>query len=93
MKEFLIVCLVVGLPLLFAIIIRHVGKKTLLKDYGRDYDNLVHYVRECPINGANFEFTTRKFDEIWRYKCKDREKLDVLKREFYERFVGFSPKT
>ena len=93
MKELLIVGLIIGVPFLIAIIIRSVGKKTLLRDYEKDYDNLLHYVRDCPINGGNFIFISTKFVLIERYKCRDREKLDVLKRQFQERFSAFLPPT
>lgn len=93
MKQLLIVCLIIGVPFLIAIIMRGIGRRTLLKDYERDYNNLVHYVRECPINSPNFTFISKKFEIIERYKCRDRERLDVLKREFYQRFGGFDAST
>ena len=57
-----------------------IGKRKLLKDYEKDYDKLHLYVHYG--SKKNKAETEKMFDDIYKYSCRNKEKLEVLYNEF-----------
>lgn len=62
------------------------GKKQLEKDYTQDYDKLARDVNDFKVCRRNYIALRRRFAEIRRYACRDKERIDVLNRQFKKRF-------
>lgn len=67
------------------------GVKTLEKDYEREYNDLVHAVNSFHVTPHNFAVIRSRFCAIRKYRCKDRERLSVLMRQFKNKFAEVIP--
>jgi hypothetical protein len=63
------------------------GSKAIYKDYEVDYARLVNMVRTYKVTNHNKAIIKQRFGQIRLYKCRDKEQLDVLWREFHKRFA------
>ena len=88
MKQLLPIGLLLALPFVVAIVIREIGRRALLKDYEEEYDKLEELVKNSPTYMAYYEKIRDGFIRIKKYKCRDKEKIDVLERQFHNRFVN-----
>ena len=88
MKQLLPIGLLLALPLIVAIVIREIGRRALLKDYEEEYDKLEELVKNSPTYMEFYERIRDGFIRIKKYKCRDKEKIDVLERQFHNRFVN-----
>lgn len=90
MNEFVAICLLVGLPLLLAVVINEAGRRTLQRDYDREYAELERLVKNkrFPTYMETYNLIRDRFIRIKKYKCRDKEKIDVLERQFFKRFSG-----
>jgi len=68
------------------------GKKTLQKDYERDYRELYHAVHDFLVTSRNYTVIRKRFTCINRYSCRNKEMLDVLYRQFLNKFESVMPK-
>ena len=68
------------------------GVKTLEKDYEREYNDLVHAVHDFLVTSRNYTVIRKRFTCINRYSCRNKEMLDVLYRQFLNKFESVMPK-
>jgi len=88
MKQLLPIGLLLALPFVVAIVIREIGRRALLKDYEKEYDKLEKLVKNSPTYMEFYERIRDGFIRIKKYKCRDKEKIDVLERQFHNRFAN-----
>jgi hypothetical protein len=87
MNEFVAICLLIVLPFILAIVINEAGRRTLQRDYDREYAELEKLVKEGPVNEKSYEEIRNFFIRIKKYKCRNKEKLSVLENQFHKDFV------
>ena len=63
-----------------------IGASNSESAYINDFNALVRAVREYKVTPRNFTVIENKFTAIEKYRCRDNERLDVLEREFYNKF-------
>jgi len=68
------------------------GENFPLKDYEQDYRTLDRMVHKYHVNLHNYTRIKHKFIAIKKYSCRDKEKLDVLSREFKSKYKLFVDK-
>lgn len=86
MNEFVAICLLIVLPFILAIVINEAGRRTLQRDYDAEYAHLEYLVNHAPTYMEYYDDIRNRFIKIKKYKCRDKEKLDVLERKFHRRF-------
>ena len=64
----------------------YIGKWQAKADYKKDYEKLKMAVEYSIINHLNFKTIVEMFEEINRYKCRDKLKIVKLKEDFYKKF-------
>lgn len=84
----------IAIAIIIWIIAYFTGTNTMKKDYQKDYEELVKMVREYKVTRRNKAIIRQRFALIRLYCCRDKERLDVLYREFYNRFAAiWQPKS
>lgn len=71
----------------------YTGRKGLQKDYDQEYHDLVRTVNGFAITKHNYAVIGNRFTKIHRFRCRDKERLSVLKGEFERRFAEVVDKT
>lgn len=91
-----ILALLLFMIFLFAILIGgliYAGHIELLVDLHKEYDTkykvLKIFVPICPVSAVNFQKIKDRFAELEKYACRDKERIDVLYRQFENRFHQF----
>jgi len=69
-------------------LINESGRKQLERDYERDYKKLVMLVENSVVCASGKAYIIKEFEAIERYKCRNKEKIEVLKYAFYKRFAS-----
>ena len=64
------------------------GRKDANRIFDLDYDILKYFIKECEVNEMNEAKIILRLNELARMQGADREKLQVLNREFRFRFTG-----
>lgn len=84
-----IACFIFLLMALFIIawLINESGRKQLERDYERDFKKLVMLVNNSLVTASTKAYIIKEFEAIERYKCRNKEKIEVLKYAFYKRFA------
>lgn len=77
------VALIVGLVWGFLWVI---GLSKDEEDYLKDYEELHDLVYNGDLTTDNFNLIMDKMIDLRRYKCANKEKIDVLQITFYRRF-------
>ena len=62
------------------------GISKLEEDYLKEYEELHDLVYHGEVTTDNFNLFMSKLPEIRKYKCADKEKLDVLQVSFYRKY-------
>ncbi len=68
------------------------GREQLKEDYDLKYRMLKCGVSGCEVTKVNFEKIKERFAELELFGCRDKERLDVLQREFEQRFEDYFDK-
>lgn len=66
-----------------------IGNSQAKANYQKDYDRLVMYVRKSLLKRSYYDLIKQKFSDIENYKCRDKERLSVLKSEFDRKFENY----
>ena len=90
MLKLLILGIVLSTIIWFAT--KRYGENFLLKDYEQEYKTLDRMVHKYHMNQHNYTRIKHKFTAIKKYSCRDRERLDVLNREFKSKYKSFVDK-
>lgn len=84
-----LILLAVGIATGLWILLCLIGINKLEEDYLTDYETLKNMVFHYPITEQNYFKIKVKFLNIRKYACANNEKLNVLERTFYERFIKY----
>lgn len=76
------------MAVLLILVIYLLGTKKEELEYEIKYDRLVFYVNNSIVSEPGKKFIQSKFEDISRYRCCNREKLQVLEQQFYKKFAG-----
>ena len=75
------------LELVIIYFVYRLGNRQYKKDYEKDYKYLKLLIEDSNVNDSLIkQEIKRRFDEISTYRCKNYEKLQVLEKEFIQKF-------
>ncbi len=82
--------ILIGIALLFSGLIWGIswviGISKLEEDYLKEYEELHKLVYYGDTTTENFNLIMSRLPDLRRYKCADKEKIDVMQVTFYRRF-------
>jgi hypothetical protein len=87
-----LVCLAALLATVVYLILLIFGRRRLYKDYKHDYERLKMMVNSALITRSNYRNIKKKFEDIYKYSCREDEQLAQLLFDFHTRFRIFRPK-